>query len=74
MLLVVLVGIWAESRRLSTRFRVIGSAARAAMSYWSVIGPEAEAPGLWRKWLAAVSNETPNLLERPPETRLVNHL
>jgi hypothetical protein len=44
------------------------------MSYWSVIGPEAEAPGLWKKWLAAVSNETPNLLERPPETRLVNHL
>ena len=28
--------------------------ARAAMSYWSVICPENEAPGLWRKWLAVM--------------------
>ena len=44
------------------------------MRDWSVICPEAEAPGLWRKWLAVVRNDTPKLLECPPETRLVNHL
>ena len=54
LLLVGLIGVGAQSGRLSTRFRVIRIPARAAMSYWSVICPENEAPGLWRKWLAVV--------------------
>jgi len=54
MLLGALIGVWAESRRLSTRFRVIGSGAPTAMSYGTVICPAAEAPGLRRKRLAVV--------------------
>jgi hypothetical protein len=54
LLLVGLIGVGAQSGKLSTRFRVIRIPARAAMSYWSVVCPENEAPGLWGKWLTVV--------------------